>query len=204
MTAPLRHAEQMRHVAPRAPRRPSGRARLLLVAALVLSVVIGGLTWRERSEMANQPRGQRNATRPAPALSTRVDQLAPLRQWDARRAAAYADGDSAALTALYTPQAAVGAVDRRLLRRYLRRGLVVREMRTQILAARVLVAQEDRVVLLVTDRLERAIAVGRGARIRLPAERPATRRIVLERHDQRWLVASARQASPVAMTSRTS
>ncbi len=166
--------------------------------------MVGGLAWRERQEVVSRPPSEGTATRPALKPTARVDPLLPLREWDARRAAAYADGDPAALTALYTPQAAVGAVDRRLLRRYRRRGLVVREMRTQILAARVLVAQEDRVVVVVTDRLERAVAVGSGVRIRLPTERPTTRRIVLERHDQRWLVASARQASPAAMTSRTS
>jgi hypothetical protein len=60
-------------------------------------------------------------------------------------------------------------------------------------------------VLLVTDRLVGGDAVGGATLVALPADRASTRRIVLVRTGEAWVVAEARdQASAEASTSRTS
>ncbi|MBD8869869.1 hypothetical protein IE331_09555 [Nocardioides sp. MJB4] len=118
--------------------------------------------------------------------------LATLAAWDLRRAAAYAEGDPAALRALYLPGSRTGARDLAVLRRWSRRGLRVTGMRTQVLSGLVLRRGRDRVVVRVTERLVGATAVGTAVRLRLPRDRPSRRTVTLVRRAGEWLVREAR------------
>jgi hypothetical protein len=125
--------------------------------------------------------------------------VAALHAWDARRAAAWAQGDRDALSRLYTRTSSAGRADARLLDRYAVRGLVVWHMRMQVLRLRVLVAQPSRIVLDVTDRLTGAIAVrvdDDRLRRALPADGPTSRRLVLRRDGDRWLMAGVSESTP--------
>ncbi len=135
----------------------------------------------------------------------RVAALAVLRAWDVRRAAAWAAGDGAALGALYTDGSAAGRRDRAMLGRYGARGLRVRGMRMQMLAGEVRSRAAGRIVLVVTDRLAHAVAVGQGIRVGLPRDRATRRTVVLRRVAGEWRVARVwAQASPAARTAVTS
>jgi hypothetical protein len=116
--------------------------------------------------------------------------LAALRTWDAGRARAWASGDVHALRSLYTPESAAGERDAAMLLRWSERGLRVEGMQTQVLAARVAERSPDRVVLVVTDRLARAVATGRGRRVVLPGDSATTRRVTLRLVGGVWRVAS--------------
>ncbi|MBW8750863.1 MAG: hypothetical protein JF565_05485 [Propionibacteriales bacterium] len=169
--------------------------RLPLVAVvLVLGVTLGvvavaTLSAPPREESVAQHEARPTAGSPAAERSA----LTVLHEWDARRAIAWAAGDASAVRGLYTPGSAAGAADARLLGRYRARGLVVRDLRMQVLRARVLVTRPSRLELEVTDRVAGATAVraddvatGR----RLPADRPSTHVLVLRRVDATWLMAS--------------
>lgn len=130
-------------------------------------------------------------TRPAAAAERFAVRV--LHDWDSRRAKAWAQGDQEALSGLYAPGASAGRADVALLRRYIARGLVVLDLRMQVLRARVLVARPDRLEMEVTDRLASATAVRTGEKAigrRLPADGPTTRRLVLRRERGQWLMAS--------------
>ncbi|HEX2894617.1 MAG TPA: hypothetical protein VHO29_11515 [Marmoricola sp.] len=118
--------------------------------------------------------------------------LAVLHDWDVRRAAAWAAGDPVALRRLYTSGSAAGDSDVALLRRYVARGLVVRDLSMQVLRARVLVRRPRRLELEVTDRLAAAVA-GRSGDVRsvrrLPESTVSTHLVVLRRPVRVWLVA---------------
>ncbi|HET8717320.1 MAG TPA: hypothetical protein VFM50_06165 [Nocardioidaceae bacterium] len=121
---------------------------------------------------------------------------AVLHAWDRARAEAYADGDVPALRRLYVPGTTAGARDAHLLRSYLRRGLRVTGLRTQLLELRVLERTRHRLRLRVTDRVARAVAVGpHGGRTVLPRDRASTNEITLVRRRHAWRVAEVR---PVA------
>jgi hypothetical protein len=142
---------------------------------------------------------------PLSAPSTPAGPAGILAGWDRRRAAAWGAGDVEALEGLYADGSRTGAADARLLRHYRDRGLTVRGMATQVLALDVVDRTPSRLVLVVTDRVVGAEAVGGASPVALPADRASTRRIVLVREDGAWLVAEARdQASAAASTSRTS
>jgi hypothetical protein len=64
----------------------------------------------------------------------------------------------------------------------------------QVLAARVVRRGDGSLVLRVTDRVAGATAVGRGQRVRLPADSASSRVLRLVRRHGRWLVASVREA----------
>jgi hypothetical protein len=120
-----------------------------------------------------------------------------LRDWDRRRAAAWADGDAGALRALYTRRSAAGSADVALLQEYAARGLVVRDLRMQLLSVRVLVDRPRQLVLEVTDRVAGATAVratDRAASRRLPADTATTRVLLLRRVGERWLMARVSSA----------
>jgi hypothetical protein len=164
-----------------------------LVATLVVALTRPG----ERTATARPPLDGEASTSPAAILA----------DWDRRRASAWAEGDAGSLRRLYADGSRTGAADVRLLRHYLRRGLAVEGLRTQVLALRVVERSPSRLVVVVTDRLVGGRAVGRSASspIALPADRASTRRVVLVREGGRWVVVEARdQASAAASTSRTS
>ena len=115
-----------------------------------------------------------------------------LHSWDVRRADAWARGDRAALSRLYTPGSGAGAADVALLGRYSTRGLVVRDLHMQLLRVRVLVMRPRRLELEVTDRVAGATALRaseESVRRTLPADRPTTRRLVLRLREGEWLMA---------------
>ena len=173
----------------------------LVVATLVVVVA--------RPDPAPRPRlaspESSVASSPSAPQPARSGPAAVLAAWDERRSAAWAEGDAGALERLYADGSGAGAADVRLLRDYGRRGLRVEGMTTQVLGLRVAARSPGRLELVVTDRVVGAEAVGSGAPVSLPVDRPSTRRVVLVREGARWVVAEVRdQDSAAASTSRTS
>src|SRR4051794_25476504 len=104
-----------------------------------------------------------------------------LRDWDRRRAAAYATSSFTALRAAYVRGSTAGASDVAVLEEYRARGWRVVGLRTQLLAVAVLEHTRDRWRLRVTDRLAAASAVRREHRVPLPRDRASTRLVTLTR-----------------------
>jgi hypothetical protein len=154
---------------------------LLILACTALGVAVVVLSEREQ---------------PAPVAATAADAAsaygpaAVLRTWDARRAAAWAAGDVAALRSLYTRRSVAGERDVARLSRWLDRGLRVRRLETQVLRTQVVAHRQDLLVLSVTDRIARAVATGHGRALPLPADTPSTWRITLRRVRGEWRVAT--------------
>jgi hypothetical protein len=139
----------------------------------------------------------------APARSD-VEAAQLLHDWDVRRAQAWSSGDAAALGDLYTPRSPTGRADRSMLRSWSGRGLHVQGMRMQLIAVRVRTWSDQRVVLVVTDRLSAAVAVGPGVRVPLPRDSASTRIVTLRRVAGEWRMASVLdQARAVRTTSWT-
>ena len=115
--------------------------------------------------------------------------VAVLQEWDRRRAAAWADDDTAALRVLYVRGSSAGRHDLAMLAAYHRRGLRVTTMERQVLAVRVRRRTPRALSLVVTDRLAEARVTGQGETLALPRSRPATRRILLRRVATGWRVA---------------
>jgi hypothetical protein len=135
----------------------------------------------------------------------RTGPIAVLRAWDRDRAAAWRAGDVRALERLYVPGSRVGAADRAMLASYADRGLRVTGMRMQVAAARVLQSDDERIVLVVTDRLASAEARSPDGVVPLPVDRWSSRRVVLVRTGQRWRVTRVRgQESADATTAAAS
>lgn len=195
------------------PRRLLPALTALACLCVVATLVVTVARRDDRAVRENHPAvaagsgaaaGAGSRTAAGPAGPARI-----LAAWDERRALAWAEGDTAALRELYAVGSRTGAADLRLQRHYLRRGLTVQGMRTQVLALTVVRRSAGQLVLVVTDRVVGGQAVDGTARVPLPADRASTRRIVLVRQGGRsteaWLVAEARdQASPAASTSLTS
>ena len=116
-----------------------------------------------------------------------------LRQWDAQRAEAWACGDPRQLAALYTPGSVAGRHDVAMLRSWAARGLVVRRLRTQLLAVHQLARTRSTWTLRVTDRAVGGLAVGPGVRRPLPRDGATTRIVRLRLVDGAWRVGSVRQ-----------
>ncbi len=121
----------------------------------------------------------------APAAPPPVEVL---RSWDARRAEAWARGSPRMLARLYTSDSVAGRRDRAMLRAWADRGLVVRGLRTQLLAVHEVVRTRSTWTLKVTDRLVGGIAVGVGIRRALPRDGATTRTVWLRLLDGRWRV----------------
>jgi hypothetical protein len=135
----------------------------------------------------------------------RTGPIAVLRAWDRDRAAAWRAGDPAALRELYVPGSRAGAADRAMLAAYADRGLRVTGMRMQVAAARVHSRGDERIVLLVTDRLASAEVHGPDGVVPLPVDRWSSRRVVLLRTGERWRVARVTgQDSADAITAEAS
>ncbi len=163
--------------------------RLLLLVLLMCMCAVLGVAVVLVSE-----RDDPTPEEAAPASTPVTDgAVAVLRDWDRRRAGAWAAGDVAVLRSLYTRRSLAGVRDAARLSRWLERGLRVRRLETQVLRARVLEERADRLVLSVTDRVARAVATGRGVALPLPADTPSTWRITLRRVDAEWRVASVRR-----------
>jgi hypothetical protein len=168
-------------------------SRMFLLAVLVLGLTVGAAGVLRLSD----DRGPRPRLVDAPATPGGVavpsgGAVAVLHAWDRRRAQAWAEGDLAVLRGLYTARSVAGVRDVAMLRRWRGRGLVVRDLTTQVLAARVLEHTGDRIVVGVTDRLTRAVAMGSGVRRVLPADLASTWTVTLRRVAGEWLVSAVR------------
>jgi hypothetical protein len=180
------------------PRRLLPVLATVACACVVATLVVTMTRPAERSgaDEPQRPTGKEHVA-PGPA--------AILTAWDERRAAAWAAGDAAALASLYADGSRTGLADVRLLRHYRERGLTVEGLSTQVLALEVVERSRERLVLVVTDRLVGGEAVGGTTPVALPGDRASTRRIVLVRGGEAWVVSEARdQASAAASTSLTS
>lgn len=167
---------------------------LPLLAGTAVVVVAEALSGRDRE--AETP-----ASAPVPAGSAGPARDV-LTEWDARRGAAWAAGDLRALRALYTPAAGAGRRDVAMLRAWTRRGLVVQDLRTQVLRLDARRERPGLLVLEVTDRVVGGVAVGRGVRLALPADRASRRVLVLRRRGEDWRVAAVRPGGAPAPATR--
>ena len=153
---------------------------LLAVVASLASLAVVRLLDDGRHAVASSAVEQASA---AEQVALRV-----LRGWDERRAAAYAEGDVAALRALYAEGSGAGERDVRLLRSYVERGLVVEGLRQQLLEVSVLDAAPHRLTVRVRDRLATATVVAADREVGLPQDRASTNDVVLVQQDAEWLV----------------
>lgn len=127
------------------------------------------------------------------AAPDRTVPIAALRAWDAARADAWVDGDTAALRALYTATSRSGRADRRLLAAYDARELRVRGLAVQRASVEVVHRSADRLVLQVTDRLTGGwVRTAAGERVDLPRDRWSARRVVLAARGDGWRVVEVR------------
>lgn len=166
------------------PRRllPALVAVCVVAVAVTLGVRVGLPWWHERDAAATTP--------PDGELS---QARAVLADWDDRRAAAWATGDTGSLAALYVDDAPAGRADVSALRAYRERGFVVEDMASQVIAFRAVQETPDRLVVVVVDRVVGARAVAGGRSTPLPSARPVQRRITLVRRDGEWVVANVRR-----------
>ncbi|MDQ6527084.1 hypothetical protein RB608_25950 [Nocardioides sp. LHD-245] len=196
--------------------RISGARTVLAGTAAVLltiAAVVAGVLLRPGPPPSGTPSGGPvSVLGPAAGgvdVARAVGSLAVLRDWDRARSRAWAEGEVAALRALYVPGSAAGERDVGMLRAWLRRGLRVEGLEMQVLAVELRRRTDHRIVLVVTDRLAAAVAVrpGPGMPTALPRDGPTTRRLAFVRDGSRWLLAAAQAAeprSPVASTASTS
>ncbi|MFW6775192.1 hypothetical protein ACOACO_12980 [Nocardioides sp. CPCC 205120] len=192
-----------RHRRVRAADGATGVPRALLAAAVAtLLAPLVVVAWVVAD--VTGPSGASGAARPAaPAVPVAV---ALVRGWDERRSTALADGDAAALRALFAPGPrgdALAAADLALLAAYDARGLRVVGLGFQLVGVDVVTAHAgttDRpatLVVAVRDRMPRA-AVARGEVVvaHLPARAEARRVLRFERHGGDWLLAGSAAAPP--------
>lgn len=174
---------------------------VLLGTAVVLLLATGLVV---RAALHHPPSGTTNAapaTSVAPAardigVVDAVGSLAVLRDWDRARAAAWEAGDPAALGRLYARGSAAGRADAAMLRRWTARGLRVEGMAMQVLSVELRLRTDRRLVLVVTDRLVGAVAVGPGgSRTELPRDGATRRRLEFRRSGGDWLLVSAVETS---------
>jgi hypothetical protein len=180
-----------------------GAVRLLTAALLSLlgCVLAVGLAGLGRSA----PTAPMPPTSPARPAADRTAALAVLRAWDDARADAWQRGRPRALRALYVVGSESGRADAALLTAYVGRGLRVDGLTVQRADVRVASASDDRLVLVVTDRVVGGTAVGEDGRVVLPRDDWSTRTVVLVQRGDRWRVAEVRdQARPWASTDVTS
>ncbi|WP_036490903.1 MULTISPECIES: hypothetical protein [Nocardioides] len=172
---------------------------LLALTALAVLTTAGVALFSQRS---SPPGAQAEASPPPAGASTPRDVLAG---WDARRSAAWAAGDVAALRELYVAGSSTGRADARMLAAYVDRGLRVDGLATQVLALEVLDEAADELTVRITDRVAGGVVTGEAGGTPLPRDRPTTRTLVLRRVDGEWLVVTVRdQDSAADSTSRTS
>jgi hypothetical protein len=169
----------------------------LLALGLTVGVVALPVVLHHGGRAGGPGRASAAGTPILPSSSSSSAAVGVLRDWDRRRAAAWADGDAGALRALYTRRSAAGSADVALLQEYAARGLVVRDLRMQLLSVRVLVDRPRQLVLEVIDRVAGATAVRAtdpAASRRLPADIATTRVLLLRRVGERWLMARVSSA----------
>lgn len=157
------------------------RAALLGLVSAALCLLLAVVVWWSTGHRDEAPAG------PVPEL-TPADVV---RDWDQRRAQAWAQGDVAALRDLYAPRAAVGRRDVAMLERYVERGLVVEGLTTQLVQVQEVRGDEETWVLDVADRVHAGTVVGQGVRRALPHDNADRRRLTLRRDAGVWRVVAA-------------
>jgi hypothetical protein len=185
----------------------SRRTQLVMLILVVVATFLLSALWQNLTRQAELRAKQDLAA--SPVVSERAWALTVLRAWDKKRAEAYAEANPRALRGLYGPGSVSGANDVTLLRRYAERDLRVEGMDTQILGIEVIEHTDDSLVLVVTDRLSAAFAVGKDFRQVLPRDEVNTRRISLVLVAGSWVVAEVdaeetSQPRPAESTARTS
>jgi hypothetical protein len=172
---------------------------LLVVAVCLCLAVAGGVTLVGGGGPLTRP-ATSPATAPVPPDASPV--TAPVRdraavraidvleEWDRRRAAAYSSGDVVALRRLYVRGASTGRNDVRVLREYLERGLVVRDLELQRSEVEVLASSDGRLRVELLERLAGATVVAADGEVALPVDRPERRVVTLVRGERRWQVAA--------------
>jgi len=180
-----------RHVRPRA----RARRRLLLLSLLL--VLAGALVLGAAVVARPDPTGASRSTGPgtpsprSAGAEITTDWFDVLAGLDASRAEAFRAGDPATLTEVYTGGSDALAADRRLLRRYARRGLRVHGLRMEVVDLRLVGHTPGRATLRVRDRVGAGHVVdAEGRRTRLPADGFSEHRIVLVRTDTGWRIRS--------------
>jgi hypothetical protein len=158
----------------------------LAAVAVVLAAVAAVLLVVERGEPVKAPTAgsDRVAVQERPTGARGV-----LADWDRARAEAWAAGDVTALADLYVPGSRAGARDVRSLQRWVDRGLVVEDLRVQVLSFEVRLERARRLVVDVTDRVVGGTATGGGRSEVLPDDQPSSRRITFVRRKDAWRVA---------------
>ncbi|WP_299057278.1 hypothetical protein [uncultured Nocardioides sp.] len=184
----------MKHVARHRTGPPVAVLLAVLASAVVVAaaVVVTGLIGDPASEAT-----PRYATPDEPAVSPEdplavpdtPDGLDMLRDFDAARSQAWAEGDAAALTALYTEGSTTGERDVAMLSRYVDRGLRVEGLRTQVLSAEMRRATPVRRVLVVTDRVAGGEVTDGASSRALPDDAATTHRTTWRLVEGRWLLA---------------
>lgn len=164
------------------------RLALLLSVGLTLVAVLAGVTALQERPPVPPPQPV------AAQVPSAIPAIEVLRRWDLRRSRAWADGDASALRRLYAPGSRTGRRDAAVLTAYADRGLRVTGVRMQLLTVELRSSREDAMVLMVTDRMTRAVARGGGGPVVLPRDQPSTWRVSLRRLAGEWRVAEVRRA----------
>ena len=168
------------------PQLPPVLRPILTWGALTVVAVVVSLTMVRLVDDPTAPRADDRVEHVAAAPGQGA--VAVLRGWDARRAAAYARGDVAAVRRLYADGSGAGERDARLLRSYVDRGLVVERLRQQLLAVELLDQAPNRLTVRVRDRLAAATVLSAGRRVELPRDSASTNVVVLVRQHDEWRV----------------
>jgi hypothetical protein len=186
--------------------RPLRRPRRLLTALALLVVLTGPVGCGDPGGTQQEVRPPTTPATAATASATPVDTrgrvereraVRVLREWDARRSAALAAGDTAALRRLYVDASPLARQDVRVLRRYQERGVRLTSVSQQVASVRVRVSGRRVVEVGVVERL--AVAgvrpVGSGAEPRtLATTRYVRRELRFVRSAGGWRLSSARAA----------
>ncbi|KRB73035.1 hypothetical protein ASE01_19865 [Nocardioides sp. Root190] len=191
----------------------SGSHRVLAGTVVLVVVACLLVTWAALQDRPTPP----SRTTPAAPVAVvapgagdvgtarAVSSLVVLRDWDRARAGAWEHGDVRALRRLYVRGSEAGARDVAMLRRWTERGLRVRGMAMQVVALTLHERTGRRLVLVVTDRLVGAVAIGDGREVSLPRDGETTRRLSFRKVGGRWVLAAVQEvARPVASTASTS
>lgn len=173
-----------------APRALSATVIAGLVVMALSATIVSAVGLRRGATPVARAAGAPIVTTPT---RTEVSVTRVLAGWDRQRAAAWAEGDRRRLRSLYVPGSVAGRRDVAMLTRWQARGLVVRDLRTQVWRLEVLRHEQSRSVVEVTDRIVGGIAVGTAESWSLPHDAPTTRRVVLRQIGDRWLVQSVRR-----------
>ncbi|MEO6473390.1 MAG: hypothetical protein ABIR57_15360, partial [Aeromicrobium sp.] len=114
--------------------------------------------------------------------------------FDVIRAQAFEKGRAELLTSVYPQGSSLLEDDRRLLETYTRRGLLVDDMRMQVLRVRLVGRSNSLIRLDVVDQLSAIrVRMPGGALRELPRDRPTRRIVELSLTEDGWRISAVRQ-----------